>query len=411
MLLCYVLHDGLPTSRRPTDRPRTTHKRTTRGQRRSCSPSAAATATARLLPWCALSRSAARPPARTQALFQHRPPSASLAPYEATRPFLSLSPTLLCTPLAEGGRKRKGGWNERKRLAPLASLALHPRPPKARASRRGKRGREAATATVSSVAMPSPLPPSSSSPNWREFLCFHNGGRARPARLPAPLPPSLPTPEPKPRRARIPRSDSPKVFGHGRTRALGCSFFPSLPRLPSTHALFPSFCVGGESTAVAAATAGKGDDGRPPSSPPSIYNTMYVLLLLPRLSSPPTLLSCSFGHPAHSHPASHLWQEGLSWLRAPLVLTPSRRQTKVGIAPSVSSNLRLPEGRASGGGGSDGTGYAQQGQRKPNRHEGERNNRAHVRFRFLNFSTSLTFAPTESNYSGTRAGTWGVYGA
>ena len=163
MLLCYVLHDGLPTSRRPTDRPRTTHKRTTRGQRRSCSPSAAATATARLLPWCALSRSAARPPAparsvaRTQALFQHRPPSASLAPYEATRPFLSLSPTLLCTPLAEGGRKRKGGWNERKRLAPLASLALHPRPPKARASRRGKRGREAATATVSSVAMPSPL--------------------------------------------------------------------------------------------------------------------------------------------------------------------------------------------------------------------------------------------------------------
>ena len=135
------------------------------------------------------------PPARTQALFQHRPPSASLAPYEATRPFLSLSPTLLCTPLAEGGRKRKGGWNERKRLAPFASLALHPRPPKARASRRRKRGKEAATATVSSVAMPGPLPPSSSSPNWREFLCFHNGGRARPARLPAPLPPSLPTPE------------------------------------------------------------------------------------------------------------------------------------------------------------------------------------------------------------------------
>ena len=63
----------------------------------------------------------ARSLARTQALFQHRPPSASLAPYEATRPFLSLSPTLLCTPLAEGGRKRKGGWNERKRLAPLPS--------------------------------------------------------------------------------------------------------------------------------------------------------------------------------------------------------------------------------------------------------------------------------------------------
>ena len=243
MLLCYVLHDGLPTSRRPTDRPRTTHKRTTRGQRRSCSPSAAATTTARLLPWCALSRSAARPPARslarTQALFQHRPPSASLAPYEATRPFLSLSPTLLCTPLAEGGRKRKGGWNERKRLAPLASLALHPRPPKARASRRGKRGREAATATVSSVAMPSPLPPSSSSPNWREFLCFHNGGRARPARLPAPLPPSLPSPDSRDPSGRVARAYRapipPKSSGMGgRGRSAAPSFHRYRVFLPPT---------------------------------------------------------------------------------------------------------------------------------------------------------------------------------
>ena len=87
------------------------------------------------------------------------------------------------------------------------------------------------------------------------------GGRAQQGFLPLFRRPSR-LPRPKPRRARIPRSDSPKVFGHGRTRALGCSFFPSLPRLPSTHALSPSFCVGGESTAVAAATAGKGDDGR-----------------------------------------------------------------------------------------------------------------------------------------------------
>ena len=262
-----------------------------------------------------------------------------------------------------------------------------------------------------------PLPPlrtgASSSASTME------GGRAQQGCLPLFRRPSR-LPRPKPRRARIPRSDSPKVFGHGRTRALGCSFFPSLPRLPSTHALSPSFCVGGESTAVAAATAGKGDDGRPPSSPPSIYNTMYVLLLLPRLpspllSSPPALLSCSFGHPAYSHPASHLWQECLSWLRAPLVLTPSRRQTKVGVAPSVSSNLRLPVGRASGGGGSDGTGYAQQGQRKPKRHENataRRKEQSRARsISLLELCTSLTFAPTESNYLGTSAGTWGVYGA
>ena len=133
-----------------------------------------------------------------------------------------------------------------------------------------------------------PLPPlrtgASSSASTME------GGRAQQGCLPLFRRPSR-LPRPKPRRARIPRSDSPKVFGHGRTRALGCSFFPSLPRLPSTHALSPSFCVGGESTAVAAATAGKGDDGRPPSSPPSIYNTMYVRLLLPRLSSSSPLFS------------------------------------------------------------------------------------------------------------------------
>ena len=42
---------------------------------------------------------------------------------------------------------------------------------------------------------------------------------------------------------------------------------------------------------MAAATAGKSDDGQPPSSPPSIYNTMYVRLLLPRLSSSSPLFS------------------------------------------------------------------------------------------------------------------------
>ena len=164
---CYAMY--CTTDCRRVDVPQTDRERPTSGRRGGSGGRVRPLQLQlRLRDCCLGARSLARLPARplarslarTQALFQHRPPSASLAPYEATRPFLSLSPTLLCTPLAEGGRKRKGGWNERKRLAPLASLALHPRPPKARASRRGKRGREAATATVSSVAMPSPLPPS-----------------------------------------------------------------------------------------------------------------------------------------------------------------------------------------------------------------------------------------------------------
>ena len=146
----------------------------------------------RLRDCCLGARSLARLPARPPALSLARkrfsstglPPSASLP----TRPLAPSSPTLLCTPIAEGGRKRKGGWRQRKRLAPFAS-PFH----RHRHRKHAQVGEEEGeAATVSSVAMPSPLPRSSSSTNWREFLCFHNGGRARPARLPAPLPPFPP---------------------------------------------------------------------------------------------------------------------------------------------------------------------------------------------------------------------------
>ena len=156
-------------------------------------------------------RPPARSPARTQALFQHRPPSASLS----TRPLApsSLSPTLLCTPLAEGGRKRKGGWNERKRLAPLASPFIRGHRKHEQVGE-GREGR-GCYREFGCHAQP-PLPPlrtgASSSASTME------GGRAQQGCLPFfRRPPRLP--RPKPRRARIPRSDSPKVFGRGRTRA------------------------------------------------------------------------------------------------------------------------------------------------------------------------------------------------
>ena len=141
--------------------------------------------------------------------------------------------------------------------------------------------------------MPSPLPRSSSSPNWREFLCFHNGGRARPARLPAPLPPSLPTPETQAAASRahtalrFPQSLRAWADAGARARLLllsivtASSFHPrSLPLIlcrRREHSGGGRHC--GE------------ERRRPPSSPPSIYNTMYVRLLLPRLSSSSPLFS------------------------------------------------------------------------------------------------------------------------
>ena len=90
-------------------------------------------------------------------------------------------------------------------------------------------------------------------------------------------------------RAPIPPKSS-GAGGRGRTRALGCSFFPSLPRLPSTfhpRSLPLILCRRREHSGGGRGGSHCGEERRrPPSSPPPIYNTTYVQLLLPRLPSP-----------------------------------------------------------------------------------------------------------------------------